>query len=109
MTEYTREIREKYESIRRLHISSFADSPEKIAQCIRDHWQVENCLHWDLDVTLRQDDCRVRKANAAANFATINHAAINLPKRVPGKKMSLPQKRRSAALDDDYMETIIRQ
>ena len=85
------------------------DSSEKMARCIRDHWQVENCLHWVLDITFRQDDCRIRKANAAASFATVNHVAINLLKRVPGKKMSVPQKRRSAAWDDDYMETIIRQ
>ena len=104
MTEYTREIRGESTTIRRFFISSFVDSPEKMAQCIRNHWQVENCLHWVLDVTFRQDDCRIRKANAAANFATINHA-----ESVFDKKMSLPQKRRSAALDDDYMEAIIRQ
>ncbi|WP_419906276.1 ISAs1 family transposase [Hoeflea sp.] len=109
MTQYTREIRGETETIRRFYIASFADSPEKMARCIRDHWQVENCLHWVLDVTFGQDDCRIRKANSAANFATINHAAINLLKRFPGKKMSLPQKRRSAAWDDDYMEAIIRQ
>lgn len=108
MTEYTREIRGKYETIRRFYIASFVDNPEKMARCIRDHWQVENCLHWVLDVTFRQDDCRIRNGNAAANFATINHAAINLMRSLPGK-MSLPQKRRSAAWDDDYMEAVIRQ
>ena len=41
MTEYTHEIRGKCETIRRFHILSFADSPEKMARCIRDHWQVE--------------------------------------------------------------------
>ena len=110
MTEYTREIKGDSTTIRRFYISSFADSPEKMAQCIRNRWQVENCLHWVLDVTFRQDDCRIRKANAAANFETIDHAVTNLLKRFPDdKKMSLPQKRRSAALDDDYMEAIIRQ
>ena len=65
-------------------------------------------LHRVLDVTFRQDDCRIRNGNAAANFATINTAAINLLRRGPGK-ISLPQKRRSAAWDDDYMEAVIRQ
>jgi hypothetical protein len=59
-----------------------------------------------LDVTFRRDDCRIRQGNAAANFATINHAATNLLRRSSGK-ISLPQKRRSAAWDDDYMEEII--
>ena len=108
-TEFTRKIKGEIETERRFHISSLTDSPEKMARYIRDHWQVENCLHWVLDVTFRQDDCRIRKENVAANFTTINHAAINLLKRVSGKKMSIPQKRRSAAWDDDYMEVIIRQ
>ena len=80
-----------------------------MARYIRDHWQVENCLHWVLDVTFRQDDCRIRKENAAANFTTINHAAINFLKRVPRKKISMPQMRRLAIMNDDYMEDIIRQ
>ena len=109
MTEYTCEIKGEMKTERRFHISSLTDSAEKMARYIRDHWQVENCLHWVLNVTFRQDDRRIRKENAAANFTTINHAAINLLKQVPGKKMSIPQKRRSAALDDDYMEAIIRQ
>ena len=108
-TKCTYEIRGESKTEIRFYISSLADSAEKMAQYIRDHWQVENCLHWVLDVTFRQDDCRIRKENAAANFTTINHAAINFLKRVPGKKMSMPQKRRSAAWDDDYMESIIRQ
>ena len=108
MTEYTHEIKGKSKTVRRFHISSLTDSAEKMARYIRDHRQVENCLHWVLDVTFRQDDCRIRKKNAAASFTTINHAAINFLERAPGKKTSIPQKRRSAAWDDDYMEAIIR-
>ena len=108
MTEYTREIRGKIETVRRFYISSFVECPEKMAQHIRSHWQVENCLHWVLDVTFRQDECRIRQGNAAANFATINHAATNVLRGNPNK-ISLPQKRRSAAWDDDYMEALIRQ
>ena len=108
MTEYTREIRGKIETVRRFYISSFVECPEKMAQHIRSHWHVENCLHWVLDVTFRQDACRIRQGNAAANFATINHAATNLLRGNPNK-ISLPQKRRSAAWDDDCMEALIRQ
>ena len=108
MTEYTREIRGKSETVRRFYISSFVDRPEEMARHIRSHWQVENSLHWVLDVTFRQDQCRIRQGNAAANFATINHAATNLLRGNPSK-ISLPQKQRSAAWDNDYMEAIIRQ
>ncbi len=107
MTEYTREIRGQAKTVRQFYISSVLEAPAKMAHHIRNHWQVENCLHWALDVNFRQDDCRIRTGNAVANFATINHAAMNLLRRAPGK-ISLPQKRRSAAWDDTYMEAAIR-
>ena len=46
MSEYEREIRGKAETVRRFHIASFIDSPEKMARHIRNHWQVENSLHF---------------------------------------------------------------
>lgn len=108
MVEYTREINAKSKTRRRYYISSLNVEPEKMAGIIRDHWQIENNLHWVMDMTFRQDECRIRTGNAAANFATIKHAANNLLQKVPGKK-SLPMKRHSAAWDDDYLEKIIRQ
>ena len=81
MTEYTGEIRGKAETARQFHIASFVDSPEKMSRHIRNHWQVENSLHRVLDATFRQDDYRIRNGNSAANFATINHAAMNLLRR----------------------------
>ena len=107
LTGYTGEITGKAETVRQLYIPSFLATREKMAQHIRNHRQVENCLHRVLDVTFRQDDCRIRTGKAAAGFATINHAALNLLRRAPGK-ISLPQKRRSAASDDTYMEIVIR-
>ncbi len=106
MTEYTRETGGKAETVTRFHIASLEVEPGPLAQCIRDHWQVENSLHRVLDVTFRQDECRIGTGNAAANFITIKHAAMNLPRRTPGK-MSLPRKRHSAAWDNDDMEKII--
>ena len=108
MVEYTREVRGKAETLRRFYIASLIAPPAEMARYIRNHWQVENCLHWVLDVTFRQDDCRIRTGNASANFATIQQAAMNLLRCASGK-LSLPQKRHSAAWDDDYMEAIIRQ
>ena len=54
MSEYEREIRGKAETVRRFHIASFIDSPEKMARHIRNHWQVENSLHFQraLDIAL---------------------------------------------------------
>ena len=52
---------------------------------VRDHWSVENNLHWVMDMVFRDDESRVRKDHAPANFATIKHAAFNFLKRAPGK------------------------
>lgn len=106
--EYSREIKGKTKTRRRYYISSLNVKPEKMAGIIRNHWQIENNLHWVMDMTFRQDECRIRTGNAAANFATIKHAANNLLQKTPGKK-SLPMKRHSAAWDDDYLEKIIMQ
>ncbi len=108
MVQYSREIKGVIKKRRRYYIASINVEPEKIAHIIRNHWQIENNLHWVMDMTYRQDECRIRTGNAAANFATIKHAANNLLQKAPGKK-SLPMKRHSAAWDDDYLEKIIRQ
>ena len=106
--EYLREIKGKTKTSRRYYISSLKIGPKKMALMIRNHWQIENNLHWVMDMTFRQDECRIRTGFAAANFATIKHAANNLLQKTPGKK-SLPMKRHSAAWDDDYLEAIITQ
>ena len=108
MTGCIREISDEAETVRLFYLASLDDSSENISKCIRDHWHVENSLHRVLDVTFRQDECRIGTVNAAASFAILKHAAMDLLRRAPGK-MSRPQKRHSAARDDDCMEQIIRQ
>lgn len=108
MVQSKREIKGEGKTTRQFYIASLNREPEEMATFIRNHWQIENSLHWVMDVTFRQDECRIRTGNAAANFATIKHAAVNLLRRDPGK-MSIPQKRHSAAWDDDYMYKIITQ
>lgn len=106
--EYAREIKGKSKTSRRYYISSLKIGSKEMALMIRNHWQIENNLHWVMDMTFRQDECRIRTGFAAANFATIKHAASNLLQKAPGKK-SLPMKRHSAAWDDDYLEATIMQ
>jgi hypothetical protein len=48
---------------------------------VRDHWAVENSLHWVMDMVFRDDECRVRTDHAPANFTTIKHIALNLIRR----------------------------
>ena len=73
---------------------------------IRGHWGIENGLHWLMDMVFRDDECRIRKQNAPANFTTIKHIASNLLRRAPGKD-SMRVKRRVAAWDEDFLESLI--
>lgn len=76
------------------------------AQRMRGHWRVENNLHWQLDVTFREDDGRVRQRTAATNFAVLRRLALNLAKH-EDTEMSIAKKRFAAALDTDYLEKIL--
>jgi len=91
----------------RFFISSLPADAEHLANAIRGHWGIENGLHWVLDMTFRDDECRIRKKNAPANFTTVKHMAINLLRKTPGKH-SLKSKRHMAAWDDDFLQQVIR-
>jgi predicted transposase YbfD/YdcC len=107
MVESVREIIGlKTESETRFYISSLSADAERQGEAIRSHWGVENSHHWVMDMVFRDDECRIRKANAPANFATIKHIASNLMRRAAGKK-SMRVKRRLAAWDDAYLAGLI--
>ena len=108
MVQSRREISGDVKTARQSCIASLERGAGKIARFIRNHRQIENSLQWVMDVTFRQDECRIRTGNAAADFATIKHADVN-PLRNDPAKMSIPQKRHSAARDDDYMHKSISQ
>jgi predicted transposase YbfD/YdcC len=90
----------------RFYISSLAANAQFMAAAIRDHWGVENGLHWVMDMLFRDDECRIRKGNAPANFTAIKHMASNLLRLSKGKK-SLRQKRHQAAWNEDYLFELI--
>ncbi len=69
----------------RFHISSLASDAPAIAKAIRQHWGVENGLHWVMDLVFRDDECRIGKKNSPANFATVKHMASNLLRAAPHK------------------------
>lgn len=62
----------------RYYISSADLTAEKFANAMRSHWDVENKLHWRLDVAMNEDDCRIRRGNAAELFSGIRHIAVNV-------------------------------
>lgn len=91
----------------RYHITSLPGHADHLLTIIRSHWGVENELHWSLDVTFRDDDCRVRKGNGAQNFSILRRLALNLLKREETAKIGLKAKRLKAGWDTDYLLTVL--
>jgi len=91
----------------RYFIGSRKASAKVYGKAIRNHWGIENGLHWVLDVTFREDDSRVRDRNAAENLAELRRVALSLLKQYPSKH-SIACKRLEAALDTDFLEEVIR-
>lgn len=52
--------------------------PERLLELIREHWAIENRLHWRRDVTLREDHCQVRKGVAPRVLAILNSFLLGL-------------------------------
>jgi len=76
-------------------------------QTVRAHWDIENKLHWVLDVTCDEDASRVRAGHAAQHRAALRHLALNLLRRDTTHRGSVATKRFRAALDHDYLPTLL--
>lgn len=73
---------------------------------IRSHWEIENSLHWVLDMVFKEDLCRKRKHNAAENFNFIRKMALNIIRQKDDKK-SLRRRRKEAARSTQYIEDLL--
>lgn len=85
------------------------DNPVRILRAARMHWQVENSLHWSLDVTFNEDDCRIRDENAAVNFSWMRKFALGLLKNETSFKASIRRKQRKVCTNIDYLAKVIGQ
>jgi len=88
----------------RYYISSLDGlDAEQAARVVRQHWTIENELHWELDVVFREDLSRVRDRNSAHNFSILRRLALNLLKGNPRGKSSIQVRRKVAGWDHDYL------
>jgi predicted transposase YbfD/YdcC len=85
------------------YIASLAANAQRLLDCTRLHWSIENALHWVLDVSFHEDANRVRKDYAPQNLALIRHCALNLLKSDTFVKASIHTKRLKAGWDDAYL------
>jgi len=88
------------------YISSLSPDVVQISDAIRGHWEVENKVHWVLDVTFKEDDCRIRKENGAENVGIIRRFVLNLSRLHPSK-ISMRRKLKRAARVDEFRTEII--
>jgi len=91
----------------RIYISSLRRSATAFVTMIRQHWDIENKLHWSLDVTFNEDRCRIRKDHAAENMVALRHIALNLLRQEHSHRLSLRQKRLLCGLDEHYLLTVL--
>ncbi len=74
---------------------------------VRAHWTIENALHWQLDVSFREDAARNRKDNGPGNIAVLRRRALDLMRR-DNSKGSLSIKLKRAGWDDDFLRSVLK-
>jgi predicted transposase YbfD/YdcC len=90
----------------RYFVSSRALSAADAAAAVREHWAIENRLHWVLDVTFADDQSRLRKGHGARNMATVRHFALNLVRTATDKR-SIKSRRKIAGWDPEYLDALL--
>jgi len=90
----------------RYFLNSIAPNAPTFARAVREHWTIENSLHWRLDVIFGDDACCIRTGNSPAIMTSIKQLCLNLFEQ-EDSPLSLPKKRRKAAWDDNYRAKVL--
>lgn len=91
----------------RFYISSLKPNAKKISSAIRQHWSVENSLHWSLDVAFKEDQSRVRIGQASENFSLLRKIALMHLKNETSLKGGIQTKRLRAGWDSKYLLKVL--
>jgi len=91
----------------RYYIMSFGSDAERFGSAVRQHWGIENSLHWVMDVTFREDESRIRKDFGAENVSWLRRLAVTLIKHNTTRKASIRQKRLRAGYDFEFLLEIL--
>ena len=107
IVERERSVGTKTSRERRYYISSLPADAKRIAHAVRSHWEVENRLHWCLDVQFNEDQSTVRTGFAANNLAIVRHIGMNLLRLNKWRKGSIKTKRMLAATSDTFRAELL--
>jgi predicted transposase YbfD/YdcC len=91
----------------RYYILSRLVRVQEFAAAVRGHWGIENNLHWQLDVSFREDECRVCRDHGPANLSVIRRFVLGLLKRDTSCKKGIEIKRNKCAANDEYREKVL--
>ena len=91
----------------KFYISSAELDAKSLLTAAREYWSVENNLHWQLDVSVNEDACRIRQNNSTENLAAVRHVALNLLKTDGSFKGGIKRKHKQANRSDSYREKIV--
>lgn len=91
----------------RYYIMSFGSDANRFGSAVRQHWGIENSLHWVMDVTFREDESRIRKDHGGENVSWLRRLAVTLIKHNQTRKASIRQKRLRAGYDFEFLLEIL--
>lgn len=91
----------------RYYILSRRITAQEFAGAVRGHWGIENNLHWQLDVSFREDECRVCRNHAPANLSVARRFALGLLKRETECKKGIEIKRMKCLASNEYRDKVL--
>lgn len=80
---------------------------ERVKEAIRDHWKIENSLHWTLDVSFKEDRCRKKAKKSAKNISTVRKISLAMLKSEDTYKASMNAKMLKACRKTEYLEKVL--
>jgi predicted transposase YbfD/YdcC len=107
MVEARREVGETGQIETRYFLTSLPAQGVRFAQAVRQHWGIENSLHWVLDGSFNEDACRIRKDKGAQTFSVLRHIALNLLRRERHHTRGIKARRKRAGWDRDYLAKVL--
>jgi predicted transposase YbfD/YdcC len=108
LVETVRIVKDQPQTSRRYYISSLKDkAPQAYARLIREHWQIENKLHWQLDMSFGEDAGQLKKDNAPQNMSAIRKLALFIIGK-DNTKSSIKRKRKKAARDNNFLVNLFK-
>jgi predicted transposase YbfD/YdcC len=107
MVESERTINGTTSTEQRYYLLSFESDVHKFAESVRNHWSIENQLHWILDVAFKEDASQSSRGYSAENLAVIRHIGLNLLSRDKKSKVGVKTKRLKAGWNNDYLKSVL--